>query len=286
MGPGPRRALEGVEPSSPDEGWGLEPASGPFRPWENAETLTGRPGRGCVTPALVPAQCWRVCVSEGVGHTSAPRALLACPRSERWVQFSPRLICGGTHWPGRPCPEVTASLCLVLPPTGCLLSTGPTHQSWAAWWRPTQFSSVPGQRPPWPPGAIFPALPAGPAHTPVQLAHPAPVYPHPAGPGPGAEVSPPPPNRPAPSLSPRAVWSRPAQSSSGSLARGIWASTTLAPSGPGRPGWPCSGWPVPCALVTVKGCLCHMAASKGGWGQGWTSLGGWPTFSAAGQGPS
>lgn len=97
VGPGPRRALEGVEPSSPDEGWGLEPASGPFWPWEDAETLTGRPGRGCVTPALVPAQCWRVCASEGVGHTPAPTAPLACPRSERWVQFSPRLICGGTH---------------------------------------------------------------------------------------------------------------------------------------------------------------------------------------------
>lgn len=50
-------------------------------------------------------------------------------------------------------------------------------------------ASSPGQRSSWPPGAIFPTLPAGPAHSPVQLVHIASVYPRPAGQEPGAEVS-------------------------------------------------------------------------------------------------
>lgn len=46
-----------------------------------------------------------------------------------------------------------------------------------------------GQRSSRPPGAILPTLPAGPSDSSVQLVHIAPVYPHPAGQEPGAEVN-------------------------------------------------------------------------------------------------
>lgn len=70
-----------------------------------------------------------------------------------------------------------------------------------------RFPPSPGQRPSWPAGAVFPTLPLSPAHAPVQLVHAAPVYPHPAGQEPGAEVSPPdlcPP--PAGLFLPQAAW--------------------------------------------------------------------------------
>lgn len=68
-----------MEPTSPDEEWGPEPASGPFWLWEDEETLTGRPGRGCATPGPAPAPRWRVCASEGAGHTPRPQCCLCVP---------------------------------------------------------------------------------------------------------------------------------------------------------------------------------------------------------------
>lgn len=195
-----------------------------------------------------------------------------------------------TRQPGRPCPEVAASPCPVPPPAGCPPSTDPICQSWAARWRPTQVSSVPGQRPPWPPGAIFPSLPAGPAHTPVQLVHPAPVYPHPAGQGPGTEVSP---RHPTGWLLP---WHHrrceaPECCVQPPSAELLWEPGP-APPWPLQepapwPGWPCSGWPVPCSPVTVRAVVsAAWLQVRGGWGKGWTRSGGWPTSSEPGRGHS
>lgn len=53
------------------------------------------------------------------------------------------------------------------------------------------------------------------------------------------------------------------------------------------PGWPCSGWPVPCSPVTVRAVVCAAWLQvRGGCGKGWTRSGGWPTSSAPGRGPS
>lgn len=83
VGPCGPRSSQGaggrVEPTSPDEEWGPEPASGPFWLWEDEETLTGRPGRGCATPGPAPAPRWRVCASEGAGHTPRPQCCLCVP---------------------------------------------------------------------------------------------------------------------------------------------------------------------------------------------------------------
>lgn len=69
----------------------------------------------------------------------------------------------------------------------CLLGMAPSSAPRAG---TTRLPSSPGQRSARPPGALFPALPPGPPHAPVQLVHVAPVHPRPAGQEPGAQVSP------------------------------------------------------------------------------------------------